>query len=178
MNAANFLIKETTLQPLWLFIWVLCPYPTFPAPQKIWSHSLLQLKEDRSFGLGQSLPLTLLRSRSTAPSAATCSTFTSSELQIHLWLRQIPLRLFFCRIFARKNIVMRNKYHFVLGFTAYWAWSLKGFKSHHALRESCSEKEEWRVVPASCGDLGKGSSWPMERRWRGSQHWHSYTQGD
>jgi len=37
---------------------------------------------------------------------------------------------------------MRNKYHFVLGFTAYWALSLKGFKSHHAPRESCSEKEE------------------------------------
>lgn len=37
---------------------------------------------------------------------------------------------------------MGHKYHFVLGFTAYWALSLKGFKSHHALRESCREKEE------------------------------------
>lgn len=30
----------------------------------------------------------------------------------------------------------------MLGFTVYWASSLKGFKSRHAPRESCSEKEE------------------------------------
>lgn len=116
--------------------------PKFPAPKKILSHSLLQLKEDRSFGLGQAFPLTLLRSRHAAPSTAVCSAFTSSELQIHLWLWQILLKVFFYWILIWKKIVMRNKYHFVLGFTAYWALSLKGFKSHHALRESCSKKEE------------------------------------
>lgn len=55
-----------------------------------------------------------------------------------------------------KKIVARNKYHFVLGFTAYWALSLKGFKSHHALRESCSKKEDVEGCSSSCCDLGKG----------------------
>lgn len=50
--------------------------------------------------------------------------------------------IFLLDSYRKKKIVVRNKYHFVLGFTGYWALSLKGFKSHHALRESCSKKEE------------------------------------
>lgn len=45
-------------------------------------------------------------------------------------------------MYIKKKIVVRNKYYFVLGFTAYWALSLEGFKSHHALRKSCSKKED------------------------------------
>lgn len=62
------------------------------------------------------------------------------------------------------------------GFTAHWASSLEGFKSHHALRESCSEKEEVEVAPASCWGLGIAR--PAQRGWRrrSSQHWRGYTQ--
>lgn len=115
--------------------------PKFPAPPRILSHSLRQLKEDRSFVLGQAFPITLLRSRHQAPLCATHSLHRSfkstSGYDKYCW-GYFSIGFFY----EKKKRVMRNKYHFVLGFTAYWALSLKGFKSHHAPRESCSEKEE------------------------------------
>lgn len=66
-NTANFLIKENHSAAIVAVHLSSLSIPKFPAPQKIWSHCLLQLEEDRRFGSGQARLLTLLRTRHQAP---------------------------------------------------------------------------------------------------------------
>lgn len=138
-TTANFLIKEITLQPLSLFIWALCPYQSFQLPKRFEVSPYYSWRRTEVVAQGRLLLLTLLRTRHQAPHGQHIHFIRASNPPLAM---TNTAGVIFQLDSYIKKIVTRNKYHFVLGFTAYWALSLKGFKSHHALRESCSEKED------------------------------------